>query len=170
MRRASRRGASGAVAVLILGALFEMLHDLGDLDLGLADLAAADVEQLGGAAQLLRQLVDVDLLSLDPLQDPFELLHRLAEAERRLRSGSPRRGARLGRLRLRVARLPRLLRRARPARLLRRARCLPLDLCLRLRLQVIRLPLPAPFAAVFAQRPSSLALPACAGGKSNTIC
>src|SRR6202023_356036 len=99
--RGRRSGASGAVAVLILGALFEMLDDLGDLDLRLADLAAADVEQLGGAAQLLRQLVDVDLLALDPLQDPLELLHRLAEAERGLRRCSRRWRARSLRLRRR---------------------------------------------------------------------
>src|SRR3954465_625549 len=66
----------------ILGrGLFQALHDLGDLDLGLADLAAAEVEEHGGAAQLLGQAVDVDLLPLDALEDAFELVHRRAEAQ-----------------------------------------------------------------------------------------
>src|SRR5260370_2151250 len=90
-RTAARRGRRrswatswpvSSLAILLLAALFEALDDLGDLDLGLADLAPAQVEQLGGAPQLLRQLVDVDLLAFDPLQDALELIHRLAEAQR----------------------------------------------------------------------------------------
>src|ERR1700710_1045135 len=63
--------------------LLQGLHDLRDLDLGLADLAAAEVEEHGGAAQLLGEAVDVDLLALDPLEDAFELFHRRAEAQGR---------------------------------------------------------------------------------------
>src|SRR5436305_5104755 len=59
----------------------QALHDLGDLDLGLADLAAAEVEEHGGAAQLLGQAVDVDLLPLDALEDAFQLVHRRPEAQ-----------------------------------------------------------------------------------------
>src|SRR5215218_2830794 len=61
--------------------VFQALHDLRHLDLGLADLAAAEVEELGGAAQLLGEAVDVDLLALDALEDAFQLVHGLAEAQ-----------------------------------------------------------------------------------------
>src|SRR5258708_1348776 len=59
----------------------QTLHDLRNLDLGLTDLAAADVEELGGAAQLGSELVDVDLFAFDALEDAFELVHGLAEGQ-----------------------------------------------------------------------------------------
>src|SRR6185295_878824 len=59
---------------------FQALDDLGDLDLGFADLAAAEVQEPGGAAELCGETVDVHLLAFDPLQDPLELVHRRPEA------------------------------------------------------------------------------------------
>src|SRR5215210_1237455 len=71
------RTGLGALFVLVF---FQALDDLGDFDFGFADLAAAELQEPGGAAELFRETVDVDLFALDPFEDAFELVHRRPEA------------------------------------------------------------------------------------------
>src|SRR5262245_10966253 len=73
------RGKTTAGCRLPASRRLELLDDFGDFELGLADLAAADLEQDGGPLELGGEPVDVERIVLDPREHGLELADRFGE-------------------------------------------------------------------------------------------